>query len=312
MEITEEEQWRIEHEKMHKEHAGHDVMHSEMLLIFLVALIIAQCLLMWWKTKNFKQYRLFSFVGLWIIPFGAGINKGWYRFLASWVLFTGCNLYLFNKVNQHSISGKIPRLVYKWFLSFHKVSYVLGIAGYVLIVATILGVNLIFNINSNTCLDYGIIFLCYGVYYGVLSKDLAEIASEKMACKIGYFTYEGLPKKVLEQNICAVCGDKLQLIGQPLHVQGDEDFETETEAVLALSCQHMFHEFCIRGWTIVGKMQTCPYCKEKVNISETFKNPWEKPHLLYGQMLDWVRYLVVWQPVIIIIVQGINKYLGLE
>jgi RING finger protein 121 len=43
-----------------------------------------------------------------------------------------------------------------------------------------------------------------------------------------------------------------------------------------------------------------------------FKNPWEKPHLFYGQLLDWIRYLVAWQPVIISAVQGINYTLGLE
>ena len=35
-------------------------------------------------------------------------------------------------------------------------------------------------------------------------------------------------------------------------------------------------------------------------------------HFLYGQILDWLRYLVAWQPVVIGIVQGINYSLGLE
>ncbi|MGH0164517.1 UNVERIFIED_CONTAM: hypothetical protein FKN15_047342 [Acipenser sinensis] len=39
---------------------------------------------------------------------------------------------------------------------------------------------------------------------------------------------------------------------------------------------------------------------------------WEKPHVMYGQLLDWLRYLVAWQPVIIGLVQGINYVLGLE
>lgn len=33
---------------------------------------------------------------------------------------------------------------------------------------------------------------------------------------------------------------------------------------------------------------------------------------MYGQLLDWLRYLVAWQPVIIGFVQGINYVLGLE
>jgi hypothetical protein len=39
---------------------------------------------------------------------------------------------------------------------------------------------------------------------------------------------------------------------------------------------------------------------------------WEKPHILYGNLLDWIRYLVAWQPVIVIGVQGINWIMGLE
>ncbi|KAM4045560.1 LOW QUALITY PROTEIN: E3 ubiquitin ligase Rnf121-like [Anomaloglossus baeobatrachus] len=39
---------------------------------------------------------------------------------------------------------------------------------------------------------------------------------------------------------------------------------------------------------------------------------WERPHVMYGQLLDWLRYLVAWQPVIIGLVQGINYCLGLE
>ena len=35
-----------------------------------------------------------------------------------------------------------------------------------------------------------------------------------------------------------------------------------------------FHEFCIRGWCIVGKKQTCPYCKEKVDLKRMFHNPY--------------------------------------
>ena len=59
-------------------------------------------------------------------------------------------------------------------------------------------------------------------------------------------------------------------------------------------------------------MTLCPYCHEKVDLKRMFPNPWEKPHMMYGQLLDWVRWLVCWQPVILLLVQGINWALGLE
>ena len=106
------------------------------------------------------------------------------------------------------------------------------------------------------------------------------------------------------------------------------DQEGVLEDTFRLSCGHEFHEvrlnhclilansiypqFCIRGWCIVGKKQTCPYCHEKVDLKRMFPNPWEKPQMMYGQLLDWVRWLVCWQPVILVLVQGINWALGLE
>uniref|UniRef100_A0A8B9L6S3 RING-type domain-containing protein n=1 Tax=Astyanax mexicanus TaxID=7994 RepID=A0A8B9L6S3_ASTMX len=118
-----------------------------------------------------------------------------------------------------------------------------------------------------------------------------------------YYSASGMPTKHLSDSICAVCG-------QPILVDVDE--EGIMENTYRLSCNHVFHEFCIRGWCIVGKKQTCPYCKEKVDLKRMFSNPWERPHVMYGQLLDWLRYLVAWQPVIIGLVQGINYILGLE
>ncbi|KAK5967419.1 RING finger protein, partial [Trichostrongylus colubriformis] len=199
-------------------------------------------------------------------------------------------------------------LVYKWFLFLHKLSYVLGIAGYIIMIFTLMGLNFIFGLQSTTCMDTGILLLFYGLYYGVLGRDFAHICTDRMACKIGYFTHDGLPKKHLDDGVCAVCDNRLVTL---LENSGDDEDAVE-EKTYRLSCGHIFHEFCIRGWVVVGKLQTCPYCKEKVDLQRMFKNPWEKPHLFYGQLLDWIRYLVCWQPLIVTFVQGLNHLLGLE
>lgn len=41
--------------------------------------------------------------------------------------------------------------------------------------------------------------------------------------------------------------------------------ESHANPVIELGCKHKYHEFCIKGWTIVGKKDTCPACKEKVS-----------------------------------------------
>ncbi|KAJ3585421.1 hypothetical protein NHX12_014140 [Muraenolepis orangiensis] len=120
---------------------------------------------------------------------------------------------------------------------------------------------------------------------------------------VEYYNRGGMPSRSLTADICAVCGQQILV---------DLDQEGIIEDTYQLSCNHIFHEFCIRGWCIVGKKQTCPYCNEKVDMKKMMSNPWEKTHMLYGQLLDWLRYLVAWQPIIIGVVHGINFSLGLE
>lgn len=119
----------------------------------------------------------------------------------------------------------------------------------------------------------------------------------------GYYSKDGFPSKTPDEKICAICGNQIFV---------NEEEEGVLEDTFRLSCNHVFHEFCIRGWCIVGKKQTCPFCNEKVDLKRMVNNFWEKPHLLYGQLLDWVRWLVCWQPLIYFLVQGINWILGLH
>jgi len=71
-----------------------------------------------------------------------------------------------------------------------------------------------------------------------------------------------------------------------------------------LTCGHQFHEACIRGWTMVGKKNICPQCSEKVELGKLFAtNPWEKGSVAWAQILDIVRYFVVWQPILLIFSQ---------
>ncbi|KAJ1474100.1 hypothetical protein T484DRAFT_1833576, partial [Baffinella frigidus] len=55
--------------------------------------------------------------------------------------------------------------------------------------------------------------------------------------------------------------------------------------------------------TIVGKKDTCPFCSEKVSLKALLANPWESQSLMFGNLLDAVRYLIVWNPVIVGVTQ---------
>ena len=121
----------------------------------------------------------------------------------------------------------------------------------------------------------------------------------------------------------SVCGNKLLV---------SVDQEGVLEDTFRLSCGHEFHkvrlsqtsvcpllilfsplQFCIRGWVTLSKKQTCPYCHEMLDLKRMFPKPWEKPLVMYGKLLGWVRWFVFfqvcWQPIIQILVQGINRAL---
>lgn len=137
-----------------------------------------------------------------------------------------------------------------------------------------------------------------------------------MAQKVGYYSGKnGLPGKLLGEDICSICGNKVHhleeedikpgLVALMLYqlIKGDKQIE--------LSCGHKYHQDCIRGWTILGKNSLCPYCNEKV---EPFKatNPWETTQQQYINMLDYFRVLVTWNPLVFVICHFTFKFLGLS
>ncbi|XP_076969826.1 E3 ubiquitin ligase RNF121 isoform X7 [Tamandua tetradactyla] len=325
--LSPEEQWRVEHARMHAKHRGHEAMHAEMVLILIATLVVAQLLLVQWKQRHPRSYNIkgasntrFSqsqnyiakakslYIHLqetWLLEHSStvSVKLHWWRFLVIWILFSAVTAFVTFRATRKPLVQTTPRLVYKWFLLIYKISYATGIIGYMAVMFTLFGLNLLFKIKPEDAMDFGISLLFYGLYYGVLERDFAEMCADYMASTIGFYSESGMPTKHLSDSVCAVCGQQIFV---------DVSEEGIIENTYRLSCNHVFHEFCIRGWCIVGKKQTCPYCKEKVDLKRMFSNPWERPHVMYGQLLDWLRYLVAWQPVIIGLVQGINYILGLE
>lgn len=61
----------------------------------------------------------------------------------------------------------------------------LGIVGYIVMMITLMGINFLFGAKPSTWMDLGLLFIFYGLYYGVLGRDLAEVCADKMASHIG-------------------------------------------------------------------------------------------------------------------------------
>jgi len=301
--LNDGEKLRLEHLRLHEKHKGHEEMHAEMVMIMMLTTIAAQMALVAWKKHHYKSYQFISMIAVWVIPFVICVHNQWMRFISIWVIFSLITGVVVKKALEHPLDQSTPRKVYKWFLLVYKICCGLGLFGYGIIMITMMGFPLMFGARPNIWMDAGLMCIFYGCYYGVLGRDLAEVCADKMARHVGYYTPIGMPTKSLEPGICAICGNP-QLV--PVGEEG------VVENTYRLTCGHTFHEFCIRGWCIVGKKQTCPYCKERVDLKRMFKNPWEKPHVMYGQLLDWIRLLVAWQPLVIFLVQKFNGWLGLE
>lgn len=75
--------------------------------------------------------------------------------------------------------------MYKWFLLIYKISYTIGIIGYLVIMLTLFGLNVLILIRPQTAMDFGLLLLFYGLYFGVVGRDFAEVCTDKMAAHIG-------------------------------------------------------------------------------------------------------------------------------
>lgn len=259
-------------------------------LFYLFIVIVSQICLTLLKRWRPRSYHLFTLIAIWIIPLGLSItsfNIVNIDFLI-WLVFSCRTFLVINLSLEKPIQGTTSILVYKWFLLSHKISFFIGIFGFITMMSTFLGLNLMFG------LVVGLACVFYSLYYGIISRDFAEICTEKMAANIGYYKSEGIPERHLEKEICAVCGLKLLV---------SVDQEGVLEDTFRLSCGHEFHKFCIRGWSTVGNKQTCPYCHEKLDLKRMFPKPWEKPQLMYGKLLTLVRWFIC-QPIINLLFVG--------
>ncbi|EPY83487.1 RING finger protein 121 [Camelus ferus] len=242
-------------------------MHAEMVLILIATLVVAQLLLVQWKQRHPRSYNMVTLFQMWVVPLYFTVKLHWWRFLVIWILFSAVTAFVTFRATRKPLVQTTPRLVYKWFLLIYKISYATGIVGYMAVMFTLFGLNLLFKIKPEDAMDFGISLLFYGLYYGVLERDFAEMCADYMASTIGFYSESGMPTKHLSDSVCAVCGQQIFV-------------DVSEEGII----ENTFHEFCIRGWCIVGKKQTCPYCKEKVDLKRMFSNP-RFPHF---SILYWL------------------------
>ncbi|XP_075410168.1 E3 ubiquitin ligase RNF121-like isoform X2 [Tenrec ecaudatus] len=202
--LSPEEQWRVEHARMHAKHRGHEAMHAEMVLILIATLVVAQLLLVQWKQRHPRSYNMVTLFQMWIVPLYFTVKLHWWRFLGVWSLFSAITAFTTFRATRKPLIQTTPRLVYKWFLLIYKISYATGIVGYMAVMFTLFGLNLLFKIKPKDAMDFGISLLFYGLYYGVLERDFAEMCADYMASTIG--TRIGCPAITYSTSSASVAG----------------------------------------------------------------------------------------------------------
>jgi RING finger protein 121 len=100
-------------------------------------------------------------------------------------------------------------------MGVYKASYFTTFFGYFLALLDFVGLGviiqaLIHDRKAHPLMTTGLQAMFYGLYFGVLTRDLAEICAMAMASNIGYHTPGKMPNKTLPSDVCGICGDGMQ------------------------------------------------------------------------------------------------------
>lgn len=285
--------------QIEQNHKHHDQEISSEIFIFLI--IFLQILIYFGNKKYPIKFQEISFFFLSLYPLTLlyhirELSTTSYFFILLWLCWGTRTLFLMykalgppsfkyfsinsslNSTSNWKLEKNIPQKIYTWFLITHKVCY--NIAGFSL---------LLFFVFPGP--SFLILFIC--LYFGVLGRDCAEIVTTKISINIGYLNYTIAP-----ENVCALCDIELS---PTLALMQGTIKEDDIIPYVTLDCKHKFHKTCILGWTIVGKKDTCPYCKEKVYFEKILdEKVWTstKLNVWWIYCLNFMRYLLVWNPIV--------------
>lgn len=322
-------------------------------------MIGAQAALVVWRQRHRASYERVTFAALWVVPAGCAVGLGFWRFVAVWTIYslaTAAVLYapvmaaygprlamLAARLTGggsaggggvdggHAAPGRAltrraralvdhntPRRVYSWFLAVFAVSRAMGVAGYVMVLLEVFGAGPLLSLFLPAGASLTLLF--YGLYFGILTRDCAELAAESMALLLGAGggglgggggggaggggangngggALAAGPRLGLTANACGICsGEMLDYshLGEALP-------EGVEPCVQLRTCKHSFHLLCVKGWAVVGKKDLCPVCNEKVDLRSLLgDNPWETSNVQWLQQMDMFRYLVAYLPLVLL------------
>lgn len=120
-------------------------------------------------------------------------------------------------------------MIYTWFFWLYWVSYATGLVGYVLLLSDIFAIAPV--LGFRWAAYWGLHLLFYGLYFGVLDRDCAELCTDMMSAEMGVRAHRSyvcvtpnsqtntaatradLPSKRTNPNMCVICNEPLMVHG---------------------------------------------------------------------------------------------------
>ncbi|KAI8324684.1 hypothetical protein GQ54DRAFT_309047 [Martensiomyces pterosporus] len=308
----EEIRFVIGRETYKAKHRGHEGKHLAMFLIFVAVVALLPTTVKFWRRRHINSYRFVSIGSICLIPPYFALSNRYYRFISIWLAYAIANTYILYRATREPLHPNTPRSVYRWFAFINKASYTVFVLGFVMFALCFF--NIIPGLtDTEYYIESSMLTVFYGLYFGLISRDLVTLCSDKMAATLGYSSNAGLPTKFLPQDVCCICGAGLEGSGSGssgglLSSEPEPAVLTPTiihEPTHRLGCGHEFHASCIRGWCVVGKRDICPFCREKVDLDAFKQHPWDKQEMFYVAALEYMRFFISWQPMTLLLLAGV-------
>lgn len=278
----------------HKDSSPHDHENTKVLMALLVistaCIVLVQIGMNLWRKRYQDIFQVATLCALFCVPPVIAIPLRYWWFIFWWSIFFIFSGLTYYKAREKPLQPSTPRVIFNRFYIVHISSFVLAIIGFVLY---IMGFFICLIQHSHWVFNLGSLLWFYGVYFGLLARDLAMHITDTIFVHPCFSSPDlPFPDRAADSTRCSLCGHYL-------HV----------ETQCTISCEHTFHESCIRGWCMLGKKSTCPQCREKVDYQLDESNPWETPDSvlhIYHELLHWA---VIYFPILLGVLGILNLIL---
>ncbi|WUR03640.1 RING finger protein 121 [Vairimorpha necatrix] len=230
------------------------------------------------KKCSTRFYNILVFLTLMLAPPFILLYTGFLMFPFLWALFVLPMSVLYYKINKKPLHKNMPRMIFN---IFKNLFFITNIGICALQSFTILS---FFFFSSYIVSSF--LSLLTIVYFALLSRELVFLFSETMASNTGFYSREGIPQRNNNESLCMIC-TKVFDNSEPIHT---------------LICNHNFHETCIKGWTMIAKKKSCPYCKKGVDLDTFSKDIWYQSEIWFYPLIEALRSGIVFVFILIVII----------